>query len=141
MPNGTTALSSLLILSVSSFVAQATLPDEKVLGIIFQFPAVAVVVWLLIQQNKDRNRKDGEQSAMLREMVTASVNGTKALDSCSDAIRGNTAIMTELKHNMTLLRESVAHQRSIIEHLRGEVDHKVALHHTTQRIQLEETPS
>jgi len=46
------------------------MPDEKMLGLLVQLPAVAVVVWLLVQQNKDRNRRDTEQNAMLREMVS-----------------------------------------------------------------------
>ena len=137
MPNGTTALSSLLILSVSSFVAQATMPDEKMLGLLVQLPAVAVVVWLLIQQNKDRNRRDGEQSAMLREMVTSSVNSTRVMEDSAQAVRGITTVITEFKHEMALLRESVAHQRSVIEKLRGEPDHKAALHHT-QRVHVED---
>ena len=117
MPNGTTALSSLLILSVSSFVAQATMPDEKMLGLLVQLPAVAVVVWLLVQQNKDRNRRDTEQNAMLREMVTASVNSTKAMEDCAEAIRGNTAVLAELKRDMNSIRDAVAYQHSIIESL------------------------
>lgn len=137
MPNGTTAVSSLLILSSASLVAQAALPDEKTLSLLLQLPAVAVVVWLLMQQNKDRNRRDGEQNAMLREIVTASVNSTKAMDSCAAAICGNSAVINEFKHEMALLRESVAHQRSVIEKLRGEPDHKAALHHT-QRVRVED---
>ena len=131
MPNGTTALSSLLILSVSSFVAQATMPDEKMLGLLVQLPAVAVVVWLLVQQNKDRNRRDVELSAMFREMVTASVNGTKALESSSEAIRGNTAVLAELKRDMASIRDSVAYQHSVIESLRTHSAH-CPQHHTEQ---------
>ena len=137
MPNGTTAVSSLLILSSASLVAQATLPDEKILSLLLQLPAVAVVVWLLMQQNKDRNRRDGEQSAMLREMVTSSVNSTRVMEDSAQAVRGITTVITEFKHEMALLRESVAHQRSVIEKLRGEPDHKAALHHT-QRVHVED---
>jgi hypothetical protein len=137
MPNGTTALSSLLLLSTTPLVAQAVLADEKILGLLIQLPAVAVVVWLLIQQNKDRNRRDGEQSAMLREMVTAQVNSTKVMENCADAIRGNSAVIAELKRDQASIRESVAHQRSILEKLRGEPDHKAALHHT-QRVHVED---
>lgn len=129
MPNGTTALSSLLILSVSSFVAQATMPDEKMLGLLVQLPAVAVVVWLLVQQNKDRNRRDTEQNAMLREMVTASVNSAKAMEDCAEAIRGNTAVLAELKRDMNAIRDAVAYQHSIIESLRTHAAH-CPQHHT-----------
>lgn len=137
MPNGTTAVSSLLILASASLVAQAALPDEKTLSLLLQLPAVAVVVWLLMQQNKDRNRRDGEQSAMLREMVTSSVNSTRVMEDSTQAMRGITTVITEFKHEMALLRESVAHQRSILEKLRGEPDHKAALHHT-QRVHVED---
>ncbi len=136
MPNGTTAVSSLLLLS-TPLVAQAVLADEKILGLLLQLPAVAVVVWLLIQQNKDRNRRDGEQSAMLREMVTSSVNSTRVMEDSAQAVRGITTVIAEFKHEMALLRESVAHQRSILEKLRGEPDHKAALHHT-QRVHVED---
>ena len=136
MPNGTTAVSSLLLLS-TPLVAQAVLADEKILGLLLQLPAVAVVVWLLIQQNKDRNRRDGEQSAMLREMVTSSVNSTRVMEDSAQAVRGITTVITEFKHEMALLRESVAHQRSTLEKLRGEPDHKAALHHT-QRVHVED---
>lgn len=118
MPNGTTALSSLLLLSTTPLVAQAVLADEKILGLLIQLPAVAVVVWLLIQQNKDRNRRDGEQSAMLREMVTAQVNSTKVMENCADAIRGNSAVIAELKRDQASIRDALAHQYSIIESLR-----------------------
>jgi hypothetical protein len=124
MPNGTTALSSLLILSISSFVAQATMPDEKALGFLVQLPAVAVVVWLLIQQNKDRNRRDGEQSAMLREMVAASVNSTKAMEDCAEAIRGNSTVIADLKRDLSSVRDAVAYQHSIIESLRTHPPHR-----------------
>jgi len=138
MPNGTTAIGSVLLLSTTApLVAQAVLADEKILGILLQLPAVAVVVWLLIQQNKDRNRRDGEQSAMLREMVTSSVNSTRVMEDSTQAVRGITTVITEFKHEMALLRESVAHQRSILEKLRGEPDHKAALHHT-QRVHVED---
>lgn len=137
MPNGTTAVSSLLLLSTTPLVAQAVLADEKILGLLLQLPAVAVVVWLLIQQNKDRNRRDGEQSAMLREMVTSSVNSTRVMEDSTHVMRGITTVITEFKHEMALLRESVAHQRSVIEKLRGEPDHKAALHHT-QRVHVED---
>ena len=129
MPNGTTALSSLLILSVSSFVAQATMPDEKALGLLVQLPAVAVVVWLLIQQNKDRNRRDGEQSAMLREMVAGQVNSTKAMDNCAEAIRGNTAVIADLKRDLSSVRDAVAYQHSIIESLRAHSPFQTHLTH------------
>lgn len=131
MPNGTTALSSLLILSVSSFVAQATMPDEKMLGLLVQLPAVAVVVWLLVQQNKDRNRRDTEQNAMLREMVTASVNSTKAMEDCAEAIRGNSTVISDLKRDMASIRDSVADQHSVIESLRTHSAH-CPQHHTEQ---------
>lgn len=137
MPNGTTTVSSLLLLSTTPLVAQAVLADEKILGLLLQLPAVAVVVWLLMQQNKDRNRRDGEQSAMLREMVTSSVNSTRVMEDSAQAVRGITTVITEFKHEMALLRESVAHQRSVIEKLRGEPDHKAALHHT-QRVHVED---
>ena len=137
MPNGTPAVSSLLLLSTTPLVAQAILADEKILGLLLQLPAVAVVVWLLMQQNKDRNRRDGEQSAMLREMVTSSVNSTRVMEDSAQAVRGITTVITEFKHEMALLRESVAHQRSILEKLRGEPDHKAALHHT-QRVHVED---
>ncbi len=137
MPNGTTAVSSLLLLSTTPLVAQAVLADEKILGLLLQLPAVAVVVWLLIQQNKDRNRRDGEQSAMLREMVTSSVNSTRVMEDSAQAVRGIATVITEFKHEMALLRESVAHQRSTLEKLRGEPDHKAALHHT-QRVHVED---
>ena len=131
MPNGTTALSSLLILSVSSFVAQATMPDEKMLGLLVQLPAVAVVVWLLVQQNKDRNRRDTEQNAMLREMVTASVNSTKAMEDCAEAIRGNSTVISDLKRDMASIRDSVADQHSVIESLRTHSAH-CPQHHSEQ---------
>lgn len=137
MPNGTTAVSSLLLLSTTPLVAQAVLADEKLLGLLLQLPAVAVVVWLLMQQNKDRNRRDGEQSAMLREMVTSSVNSTRVMEDSAQAVRGITTVITEFKQEMALLRESVAHQRSILEKLRGEPDHKAALYHT-QRVHVED---
>lgn len=137
MPNGTTAVSSLLLLSTTPLVAQAVLADEKILGLLLQLPAVAVVVWLLMQQNKDRNRRDGEQSAMLREMVTSSVNSTRVMEDSTQVMRGITTVITEFKHEMALLRESVAHQRSVIEKLRGEPDHKAALRHT-QRVHVED---
>lgn len=132
MPNGTTAVSSLLLLSTIPLVAQAGLADDKILSIVLQLPAVAVVVWLLIQQNKDRNRRDGEQNAMLREMVTASVNSTKAMDSCAEAIRGNTTVISDLKRDLASIRDSVAYQHSVIESLRTHS----ASHNHTQRIQI-----
>jgi hypothetical protein len=120
MTNGTTAIGSVLLLSTTApIVAQAMLADEKILGLLLQLPAVAVVVWLLIQQNKDRNRRDGEQSAMLREMVAASVNSTKVMEDCAEAIRGNSAVIAELKRDQASIRDALAHQHSIIESLRN----------------------
>jgi hypothetical protein len=125
MPNGTTAIGSVLLLSTTApLVAQAMLADEKILGLLLQLPAVAVVVWLLIQQNKDRNRRDGEQSAMLREMVTAQVNSTKVMENCADAIRGNSAVIAELKRDQASIRDAVAYQHSIIESLRTHPPHR-----------------
>lgn len=124
MPNGTTAVSSLLLLSTTPLVAQAMLADEKILGLLLQLPAVAVVVWLLIQQNKDRNRRDGEQSAMLREMVTAQVNSTKVMENCAEAIRGNSTVIAELKRDQASIRDALAYQHSIIESLRTHPPHR-----------------
>ena len=125
MPNGTTAIGSVLLLSTTApIVAQAMLADEKILGLLLQLPAVAVVVWLLIQQNKDRNRRDGEQSAMLREMVTAQVNSTKVMENCAEAIRGNSTVIAELKRDQASIRDAVAYQHSIIESLRTHSPHR-----------------
>lgn len=125
MPNGTTAIGSVLLLSTTTpLVAQAILADEKILGLLLQLPAVAVVVWLLIQQNKDRNRRDGEQSAMLREMVTAQVNSTKVMENCAEAIRGNSTVIAELKRDQASIRDALAYQHSIIESLRTHPPHR-----------------
>ena len=74
---------------------------------------------------------------MLREMVTSSVNSTRVMEDSTQVMRGITTVITEFKHEMALLRESVAHQRSILEKLRGEPDHKAALHHTP-RVHIED---
>ena len=126
-----TPASTYLLLSLPSLIGQVAL-DDKLLGVLIQFPAVAVVVWLLIQQTKDRNRKDGEQNAMLREVVTAVVNSTKAAENGAEAIRGNTEVLSELRREMNGIRDTVACQHSIIEGLRTHA----AAHNHTQRITL-----
>lgn len=124
-----TPAATYLLLSLPTLIGQASI-DDKLLGMLLQFPAVAVVVWLLIQQAKDRNRKDGEQNAMLREVVTAVVNSTKAAENGAEAIRGNTEVLSELRREMNGIRDTVAYQHSIIEGLRTHA----AAHNQTQRI-------